>query len=145
SGTLVESADELSSAIGTASSASSELSDGLVTLRDGAAELDDGTDELVSGTTEAASGAGDLESGLGDLDEGANDLASGLDDGKEEVPTHTDGEREHLSSAPCDPVERDDRRAHEVEGYGWGLAPYFMSLARWVGAMGYCLMRPALN
>ncbi|HIW46029.1 MAG TPA: YhgE/Pip domain-containing protein [Candidatus Yaniella excrementigallinarum] len=145
SGTLVESADELSSAIGTASSASSELSDGLVTLRDGAAELDDGTDELVSGTTEAASGAGDLESGLGDLDEGANDLASGLDDGKDEVPTYTDEESDHLSSTASDPVELDDQRAHEVEGYGWGLAPYFMSLALWVGAMGYFLMRPALN
>src|SRR5699024_4026381 len=124
---------------------SSELSDGLVTLRDGAAELDDGTDELVSGTTEAASGAGDLESGLGDLDEGANDLASGLDDGKDEVPTYTDEESDHLSSTASDPVELDDQRAHEVEGYGWGLAPYFMSLALWVGAMGYLLMRPALN
>src|SRR5699024_10558699 len=41
--------------------------------------------------------------------------------------------------------ELNDQRAHEVEGYGWGLAPYFMSLALWVGAMGYFLMRPALN
>src|SRR5699024_411249 len=145
SGSLVDSPHELFSAAGTASSASSELSDGLVTLRDGAAELDDGTDELVSGTTEAASGAGDLESGLGDLDEGANDLASGLDDGKDEVPTYTDEESDHLSSTASDPVELDDQRAHEVEGYGWGLAPYFMSLALWVGAMGYFLMRPALN
>ncbi len=145
SGTLVEGADELSGAIGTASSASSELSDGLVTLRDGAAELDDGTDQLVSGTSDAASGAGDLHSGLGDLDEGANELATGLDDGKDEVPTYTDEESDHLASTAADPVELNDRRTHEVEGYGWGLAPYFMSLALWVGAMGYFLMRPALN
>src|SRR5699024_6296852 len=134
--TLVESADELSSAIGTASSASSELSDGLVTLRDGAAELDDGTDELVSGTTEAASGAGDLESGLGDLDEGANDLASGIDDGKDVVPIYTDGESYHITSTACDPVELDDQSSYEVEGYGWGLARFFLSLAHWIGAMG---------
>src|SRR5690625_2887551 len=145
SGTLVEGADELAGAIGTASSASSELSDGLVTLRDGAAELDDGTDQLVSGTSDAASGAGDLHSGLGDLDEGANELTTGLDDGKDEVPTYTDEESDHLASTAADPVELNDRRTHEVEGYGWGLAPYFMSLALWVGAMGYFLMRPALN
>lgn len=144
-GSLVEGADELSGAIGTASSASSELSNGLITLRNGAAELDDGTDQLVSGTTDAASGAGDLHSGLGDLDEGANDLASGLDDGKDEVPTYTDKEGNHIASTAADPVELNDQRAHEVEGYGWGLAPYFMSLALWVGAMGYFLMRPALN
>src|SRR5699024_6450376 len=145
SGTLVESADELASAIGTASSASSELSAGLVTVRDGAAELDDGTDELVSGTTEAAAGAGDLESGLGGLGEGAHDPPSGRAERKDELPTQPDEESDHLSSTASAPVELDDQRAHEVEGYGWGLAPYFMSLALWVGAMGYFLMRPALN
>src|SRR5699024_3368040 len=108
-------------------------------------ELDDGTDQLVSGTTDAASGAGDLHSGLGDLDEGANDLASGLDDGKDEVPTYTDKEGNHIASTAADPVELNDQRAHEVVGYDWCLASNFMSLALWVGAMVYFLMLPALH
>src|SRR5699024_8235648 len=87
----------------------------------------------------------EVHAGLGELEQGAGDLASGLDEGKDEVPSYTDTEGRHLASTASDPVQLDEQRLHEVDGYGWGLAPYFMSLALWVGAMGYFLMRPALN
>ena len=144
-GTLVEGADELSGAIGTAASASGDLSEGLATLSEGADELNAGTDQLVTGTNDATAGAGDLQNGLGELDDGSTELATGLDEGRDEVPTYTDEEGDHLASTASDPVELEEQRAHEVAGYGWGLAPYFMSLALWVGSMGYFLMRPALN
>lgn len=142
---LVDGADELSGAIGTAASASTELSEGLTTLTNGASELDDGTSELATGADDASAGAGEVHAGLGELEQGAEDLASGLDEGKDEVPSYTDTEGRHLASTASDPVQLDEQRLHEVDGYGWGLAPYFMSLALWVGAMGYFLMRPALN
>lgn len=144
-GQLVEGADQLADATGTAATASGDLSDGVSALADGAAELNDGTTRLASGADSATTGAGDLESGLGDLNDGAGELASGLDDGRDDVPTYTDEEGEHLSATASDPVGLDEQRAHEVPGYGWGLAPYFMSLALWVGAMSYFIMRPALN
>ncbi|HEY4614814.1 MAG TPA: YhgE/Pip family protein, partial [Citricoccus sp.] len=43
------------------------------------------------------------------------------------------------------PVSADIERVNEVPSYGYGLAPYFMSLALWVGALGYFLMRPAVR
>lgn len=143
--TLVEGADELSGAIGTAAAASTDLSEGLITLSDGADDLNSGTGQLVSGANDATAGAGDLQSGLGELDDGSSELATGLDEGRDQVPTYSDEEGDHLASTASDPVELTERRTHEVAGYGWGLAPYFMSLALWVGSMGYFLMRPALN
>lgn len=145
SSTLVDSADELSGAIEAAASASSELSTGLVTLSAGADDLNDGTNQLTSGAEDAQAGAGDLQNGIGELDEGSSELATGLADGRDEVPTYTEDESDHLAGTASNPVELDEQRAHEVAGYGWGLAPYFMSLALWVGAMGYFLMRPAVN
>lgn len=142
---LVGGADELSGAIDAAATGASELSTGLTSLTDGAEDLDTGTSELVDGTVDAQSGAGELHSGLQELDTGADDLATGLDDGRDEVPRYSDAEGEHLAETASDPVELNDERLHEVTGYGWGLAPYFMSLALWVGAMGYFLMRPAIN
>ena len=144
-GRLVDAADQLSEATGSAATASADLSDGVSALSRGADDLSEGTDRLASGTGDAASGAGDLRSGLGDLDDGAGELATGLDDGRDEVPTYTDEEGDHLSSTAADPVELNEERLHEVPGYGWGLAPYFASLALWVGAIGYFLMMPALN
>lgn len=144
-GQLVDGADQLAGATSTAATASADLSDGVSALADGAAELDDGTTQLASGAGDARTGAGDLETGLDDLDEGAGELATGLNDGRDEVPTYTDEEGDHLSTTASDPVGLEEDRAHEVAGYGWGLAPYFMSLALWVGAMSYFIMRPALN
>lgn len=142
---LVDGAEELSGAIGAAATASTELSEGLDTLTSGASELDDGTSQLATGADEASAGAGEVHSGLGELEQGAGDLASGLDEGRGEVPSYTEEEGNHLASTASDPVQLEEQRLHEVAGYGWGLAPYFMSLALWVGAMGYFLMRPALN
>lgn len=142
---FVDGAEELSQAIGAAATASADLSEGLTTLTNGATELDDGTSQLATGADQASAGAGEVYEGLGELDRGAGDLASGLDEGRHEVPRYTAEEGDHLASTASDPVQLEEQRLHEVPGYGWGLAPYFMSLALWVGAMGYFLMRPALN
>ncbi|OAV59255.1 YhgE/Pip family protein [Enteractinococcus helveticum] len=144
-GGLVDGAQELSSAINSAAAASSELSTGLETLDNGATVLSNGTSDLASGAGDATTGAHDLHSGLGQLDTGADDLATGLDEGKGNVPRYSDKESDHLAGTASDPVTLVQQRLHEVAGYGWGLAPYFMGLALWVGAMGYFLMQPAIN
>lgn len=144
-GTLVDGTQELSDAINTAAAASSELSTGLETLNDGANELSSGTTDLAAGAGDATTGAHDLHGGLDQLDTGADDLATGLDEGKSNVPRYSDKESDHLAGTASDPVTLAQQRLHEVAGYGWGLAPYFMGLALWVGAMGYFLMQPAIN
>ena len=144
-GDLVDAAQGLSGAISTAAAASSELSTGLETLDEGATALNDGSTDLASGAGDATAGAYDLRGGLGQLDTGASDLATGLDEGKDDVPRYSDEESEHLADTASDPVTLAQQRLHEVPGYGWGLAPYFMGLALWVGAMGYFLMQPAIN
>ena len=144
-GDLVDAAQELSDAISTAADASSELSTGLESLSEGATALNDGSTDLASGAGDATAGADDLRSGLGQLDTGASDLATGLDEGKGDVPRYSEEESDHLADTASDPVTLAQQRLHEVPGYGWGLAPYFMGLALWVGAMGYFLMQPAIN
>ncbi|GAA2032722.1 YhgE/Pip domain-containing protein [Yaniella flava] len=145
SGTFVDGTQQLSGAISSAATASSELSTGLETLDHGATALNSGTTDLASGADDARAGAGDLHSGLDQLDTGAHDLAAGLDEGKDDVPRYSDRQSDHLSDTAADPVTLEQQRLHEVDGYGWGLAPYFMGLALWVGAMGYFLMQPAIN
>ena len=50
-----------------------------------------------------------------------------------------------MSAVAADPVELDAQRANEVPATGYALAPYFMTLALWVGALAFYLMFPALK
>lgn len=86
-----------------------------------------------------------MSDSLGILSEGGGELADSLAEGAANIPSYNTAEREHLSAVAAAPVEVVTERAHEVPTYGYGLAPYFASLALWVGAIALYLMRPALN
>ncbi|MFT4189836.1 MAG: YhgE/Pip domain-containing protein [Aeromicrobium sp.] len=128
----------------------SELAANLPTLvagidraADGAAALSEGTGQLASGTASAAAGAGELAGGAGELAGGAGQLADGLDEGADAVPGYSDDESERLAEVAATPVGATAERLNAVDNYGAGLAPYFIALALWVGAMSiYLLLRP---
>ncbi|WP_229054209.1 YhgE/Pip domain-containing protein [Aeromicrobium sp. Leaf350] len=116
----------------------------------GASALATGTGQLADGANEAADGAEALAGGVTQLSDGADqlaagaaELAAGLDDGVDQVPEYDDAERENLASTVATPIEDAANRMNGVENYGTALAPYFMALALWVGAMAiYLLLRP---
>jgi len=60
------------------------------------------------------------------------------------VPGYTADEADHLSQIASQPVQLTAERLNAVPYYGYGLAPYFMGLALWVGAIGFYLMRPPI-
>ena len=81
----LDSADDLTSALGSLTDAmtqltdgSSALYDGLCTLLDKSGELIAGIDKLAAGAEQLRAGANDLSNGAADLANGAKDLASGL-------------------------------------------------------------------
>lgn len=157
--TLADNAGALTDGISTAATGAQTLADGtsqldegagqlaarMPDLATGAAELASGSTELKDGLTTADSGAGQLASGLSDLSDGSGELFSSLRDGTADVPSYTEGDASILGSVAAAPVSADLQRANEVPSYGYGLAPYFMALALWVGALGYFLMRPAVR
>lgn len=171
--TLHDGASDLAGAVTQLSDGATSLNGGLKTLDAGAGDLADGTGKLADGATQLATGAGDLttatdqlatgtgdlasgslaaedgardlNSGLGKLNDGATDLKDGLDSGKDDVPTFTDAQADQLASVSAHPVNLTKQRENEVAGYGAGLAPYFMSLSLWVGALAFFLMVNALN
>tara|TARA_R100000365_G_C2746662_1_gene76030 strand:- start:630 stop:1394 length:765 start_codon:yes stop_codon:yes gene_type:complete len=63
----------------------------------------------------------------------------------EQTPAYTDTEADKLSAIASEPVAIDATRLNEVPKYGYGLAPYFMALALWVGALAFYLMTSPLN
>lgn len=103
--------------------------DGAVRLRDGAGRLSDGADELGAG--------------LARLDKGATRLRRGLEKGVEQVPDVDGTTRERLADVIGDPVRVDSRSDATAGTYGAGLAPFFLSLAAWIGGyVLFLLVRP---
>ncbi|WP_119696774.1 YhgE/Pip domain-containing protein [Microbacterium halotolerans] len=136
---------QLAGGIATAADGAGELSGGTSQLASGLHDLADGASSAATGSESAAEGVDTLNDGLGDLADGSGDLRDGLEDGVDEVPSYTEGEAKHLGGVAASQVTLDSERLNEVAGYGAGLAPYFLSLALWVGGMSFYMMAPAMN
>ncbi|GAB7048819.1 YhgE/Pip domain-containing protein [Catenuloplanes indicus] len=119
------------------------LADGSDTISKGAIALRDGLAASASGSAKLADGSADLEQGLGTLATNARDLATGLRGGLAEIPRLDDSTRAATAGTIADPVDVQTVRQNEAANYGAGLAPFFLSLAAWIGGyVLFLLVRP---
>lgn len=146
---LAESLPTLTDGLGDARSASYSLAEGAGELAEGVGEADDGVGDLLEGAGELSTGSADLTEGAAELDdgvgealegaeqlsEGSGELASELADGADEVPSPDDQEREQVSSVIGNPLNVTQTAQAEAGSYGAGMAPFFMGLALWIGAL----------
>lgn len=141
--------DQLASGLDQLATGARQLHTGTTQARSGAIDLRGGIYQLASGARQLDDGLGTLSSGghrlasgLGDLRTGAGKLASGLASGADKIPGYGDdpGSR---AGVLADPVGLDRVVRHPAGTYGVGFAPYFLSLALWVGAMiTFMVLRP---
>ncbi len=143
--TLADGTGSLASGANQLKDGASTLADGTGSLASGANQLKDGAAQLSAGATSASDGASSLASGLGDLQDGNQQLATSLGQAVGQVPSFTTQEADDLSSVSSRPVDISKTRLNEVATYGHGLAPYFMTLGLWVGAIAYFMMYPAIS
>jgi putative membrane protein len=115
---------------------------GAIDLRGGIYQLATGAQQLDNGLGTLSSGGHQLAAGLGDLQNGAGRLATSLADGAKQIPSYGD-DPQSRADVLADPVGLDRVVRHPASTYGVGFAPYFLSLALWVGAMiTYMVLRP---
>ncbi|MCU1406750.1 MAG: hypothetical protein JWQ43_3053 [Glaciihabitans sp.] len=138
--TLATGAASLASGAGTLASGSSTLASGAAslasgtgTLASGSSTLADGSNTLATGASDAATGAASLADGLGELTTGVGTLRDGLNNGVSSIPESTDASRAVESDAIADPVAVTNNAVTAAGTYGAGLAPFFASLASWIG------------
>lgn len=141
-GDLTDGARALDQGAQSAAAGARTLASGTGQLVDGADRLSSGAGSAAAGGRQLADGAQQLESGSAELAEGAGTLSDGLADGVDQVPSYTDSERATLADVVSAPVVASLEREHAVPSYGYGLGPYFMAIALWVGAMAvYMIVR----
>lgn len=111
----------------------SNLADGFTKWGNGFTSLQEGVNHLASGGTELNHGADKLTNGLVKLDDGAKELSTKLGEGAENIAdVRNDDARNTMFSEPVQLVKS---TVSDVPNYGSGIAPYFLSLAFYVGGI----------
>ncbi len=151
--TLSKGADQVADGAATLAGASTRLTQGISEaaaggsrLASGAHDLQTGQHTAYDGSVRLAAGAHTLDDGLGELATGAATLRDGLASGLKAIPDPTDAQRKAVAQTLGNPVGVKGLSQAAAADYGAGLAPFFMSLALWIG--GFVLftrIRPISN
>ncbi|HEY5576362.1 MAG TPA: YhgE/Pip domain-containing protein, partial [Clostridiaceae bacterium] len=133
---------ELTNGLNQLDSAAISINDGLSTVNDGNSSLTIGlntaaenTNELTSGLQQLSSGTTALNSGIKSVAEGTVKLRDGVVSGYEVLSGNLKFSSEDMSSFIADPVALKNASINDVQSYGQGFAPYFVSLSLWIGTM----------
>lgn len=139
---VTEKSGELSKGLNQLNSGSISLKDGLKVVNDGTLSLKEGlntavlkTDELSDGLKQLSDGSVSLNNGLRDVNDGAVKLKDGLNSGYDKINSSVKFNSEDMSKFVSEPITLNDNSINNVKYYGEGLAPYFVSLSLWLGAM----------
>jgi putative membrane protein len=125
------------------SSGATELAAGNHRLASGAAELASGQHSALDGAIALQSGATELATGLDTLESGAGRLRDGLREGLQSIPDPSDDARKAVAQTLGNPVGVQGSSLASAASYGAGLAPFFLSLALWIGAyVLFLLVKP---
>jgi putative membrane protein len=123
----------LTGGISQAAAGADQLASGSATLAAGQQTALDGAARLSSGAQDVDSGAAKLENGAGTAAEGAGTLANELAKGAGQIPNPNDSQKSSLSKVIADPVAVSNVSQAKASSYGAGLAPFFLTLALWIG------------
>lgn len=146
-GTLAAGSAQISSGLGSladglGSSSVSKLQSGLQTLASSSSTLVEGIQQVNAAAQEIASGSATLDtntsklaSSLPQLVSGSNQLQSALQDGADSLANSLHASSSEMGSYVAEPSNMDEDTYGELDYYGQGFSPFFMTTALWLGAL----------
>lgn len=123
----------LRDAISQASAGADQLHTGAAALAAGEQSAVDGAAGLAEGARKVDAGAAQLADGAGQAATGSRTLSDEIGKGAGQVPNPDDAQKSNLSQVMADPVAVSNVSQAKAGSYGAGLAPFFLSLAMWIG------------
>ncbi|MDQ0754279.1 YhgE/Pip domain-containing protein [Arthrobacter sp. B3I4] len=140
---LAAAAPALTEAVGQASAGAGQLAGGSADLAAGQQNALAGAEKLSQGAQQLDDGAAQLDSGSASAADGAGTLAGELATGAGKVPNPDDAQKDSVAKVMADPVAVSNVSQAKAGSYGAGLAPFFLTLALWIGVfMLIQAMRP---
>jgi putative membrane protein len=136
----------LKSALDQIGSAGQNMTGKLNQLRNGAQQVAAGSANLASGIDKLDDGAHQLKTGTAQLRSGSAELATKLADGAKQVPDWTAQQQNAIADTIGGPVHLDTTHENAAPNFGTGMAPFFLTLALFFGALVlWMVLRPLQN
>ena len=110
------------------------LASAVGSVASGAGSIAAGQQSALEASTKLDSGAGALQAGLGALGTGASTLHADLATALSSIPNPSQAGRKAMAQTIGNPIGVSDTSQATAGSYGAGLAPFFLSLALWIGA-----------
>ena len=123
----------LKEGIAQGSAGADKLHTGAATLATGEQTAVDGAAGLADGARKVDAGAAQVADGAGQAATGSRTLADEMGKGAGQVPNPDDAQKNNLSRVMADPVAVSNVSQAKADSYGAGLAPFFLTLALWIG------------
>ena len=123
----------LKDAIAQASAGADQLHTGAAALAAGEQSAVDGAAGLADGARKVDAGAAQVADGAAQAATGSRTLADEIGKGAGQVPNPDDAQKDNLSQVMADPVAVSNVSQAKAGSYGAGLAPFFLTLAMWIG------------
>ncbi len=142
--TYVQSNIKLANASGEVAKGSSSLADGSVKLADSSSKLASGSSDVASGSVELAEGSLSLAAGSQLLSNSATQAlfsaSSALGASANSISAITGINETILGDYFLSPVKLERHELFSVPNYGSDVAPFYLVLSMWVGALITCTM-----
>ncbi|MCU1479207.1 MAG: YhgE/Pip protein [Subtercola sp.] len=126
-------------------SGTQQVADGAASLASGTQQLADGAATLKTGTQQLADGSAALASGATTLNTGADQLREGLASGLAQIPNYSGDQAQAAAAVIATPARVDTDSVTKATTYGAGMAPFFISLAAWIGIYSLFLIIKPLS
>jgi putative membrane protein len=126
--------------MGEAAGGSAKLTNGAQSLNAGLSQLSSGSQKISDGTKQLAAGADAFAKGSGQLEDGTKEMHDKLSDASKHANSMKTGKSQ--SDMMAEPIKVKEKPINKVPTYGTGLAPYFISLGLYVGALMLTIVYP---
>ncbi|AMK15563.1 YhgE/Pip domain-containing protein [Methanobrevibacter olleyae] len=144
SSNLAESSSNLAQGSSKLANSSVKLADGASGLSEGASGVADGASKLANGSTQLAEGSVSLAAGSALLADGASSAllsaSSSLSAASSSLSGITGVNEEDVGDYIYSPVTLKENELYPVSDYGSEVAPFYIALSMWVGAIITCVM-----
>lgn len=140
--TVSESYEQINSGISTLNSQYATLNKGIQSytqaadkLQQGAANAQTGAASLTQGAAKLQSGSQTLTDGLNNAGDGSKTLADSLSNGAQTISSPLTASNEDLASYTANPTDVEENVYGDLEKFGYGFAPLFLTLCLWLGSL----------
>ncbi|MDO5819509.1 MAG: YhgE/Pip domain-containing protein [Methanobrevibacter sp.] len=134
---LANGASDLADGVSGLADGASGVAEGGSALADGASQLADGTNQLADGSVSLAAGSAMLANGASSALFSASSALSGAAGSLSSI---TGVDEDEVGNYIYSPVTLKENELYEVPDYGSEVAPFYIVLSMWVGAILTCVM-----